>query len=83
MGRNTCEALGDYCAGPNHVLPTSRTARFSSPLGVYDFQKRSSLIMVSEEGAQTLGKVASTLAYGEGLQAHARSAEFRLKANKA
>ena len=83
MGRNTCEALGDYCAGPNHVLPTSRTARFSSPLGVYDFQKRSSLIMVSEEGAQTLGKVAATLAYGEGLQAHARSAEFRLKANKA
>ncbi len=83
MGRNTCEALGDYCAGPNHVLPTSRTARFSSPLGVYDFQKRSSLIMVSEEGAQTLGNVAATLAYGEGLQAHARSAEFRLKANKA
>lgn len=79
MGRNTCEALGDYCAGPNHVLPTSRTARFSSPLGVYDFQKRSSLIMVSAEGAQTLGKVASTLAYGEGLQAHARSAEYRLK----
>jgi histidinol dehydrogenase len=79
MGRNTCEALGDYCAGPNHVLPTSRTARFSSPLGVYDFQKRSSLIMVSSEGAQTLGKVAATLAYGEGLQAHARSAEYRLK----
>ncbi len=79
MGRNTCEALGDYCAGPNHVLPTSRTARFSSPLGVYDFQKRSSLIMVSAEGAQTLGKVAATLAYGEGLQAHARSAEYRLK----
>jgi len=79
MGRQTCEALGDYCAGPNHVLPTSRTARFSSPLGVYDFQKRSSLIMVSEAGAQTLGKVASTLAYGEGLQAHARSAEYRLK----
>ncbi len=79
MGRNTCEALGDYCAGPNHVLPTSRTARFSSPLGVYDFQKRSSLIMVSEAGAQVLGKVASTLAYGEGLQAHARSAEYRLK----
>jgi histidinol dehydrogenase len=82
MGRNTCEALGDYCAGPNHVLPTSRTARFSSPLGVYDFQKRSSLIMVSEAGAQTLGKVAATLAYGEGLQAHARSAEFRLKPSK-
>ncbi len=79
IGRNTCEALGDYCAGPNHVLPTSRTARFSSPLGVYDFQKRSSLIMVSEEGAQTLGKIASTLAHGEGLQAHARSAEMRLK----
>jgi histidinol dehydrogenase len=79
MGRDTCEALGDYCAGPNHVLPTSRTARFSSPLGVYDFQKRSSLIMVSPAGAQTLGKVASTLAYGEGLQAHARSAEYRLK----
>jgi histidinol dehydrogenase len=79
MGRQTCESLGDYCAGPNHVLPTSRTARFSSPLGVYDFQKRSSLIMVSEAGAQTLGKIASNLAYGEGLQAHARSAEFRLK----
>ena len=79
MGRNTCEALGDYCAGPNHVLPTSRTARFSSPLGVYDFQKRSSLIMVSQTGAQTLGKIASTLAHGEGLQAHAKSAEFRLK----
>lgn len=79
MGRNTCEALGDYCAGPNHVLPTSRTARFSSPLGVYDFQKRSSLIMVSLAGAQKLGKVAATLAYGEGLQAHARSAEYRLK----
>lgn len=79
MGRNTCEALGDYCAGPNHVLPTSRTARFSSPLGVYDFQKRSSLILVSEKGAQTLGKIASTLAHGEGLQAHAKSAEYRLK----
>lgn len=79
MGRDTCEALGDYCAGPNHVLPTSRTARFSSPLGVYDFQKRTSLISVSKQGAQTLGKVAATLAYGEGLQAHARSAEFRLK----
>ncbi len=78
MGRNTCEALGDYCAGPNHVLPTSRTARFSSPLGVYDFQKRSSLIMVSEQGAQTLGRIAATLAYGEGLQAHAKSAEYRL-----
>ena len=79
MGRDTCEALGDYCAGPNHVLPTSRTARFSSPLGVYDFQKRSSMIMVSAVGAQVLGKVAATLAYGEGLQAHARSAEYRLK----
>ncbi|MGA7949835.1 MAG: histidinol dehydrogenase [Thiobacillaceae bacterium] len=78
LGRNTCEALGDYCAGPNHVLPTSRTARFSSPLGVYDFQKRSSLIMVSPAGAQTLGRIAATLAYGEGLQAHARSAEYRL-----
>ncbi|MFZ3174568.1 MAG: histidinol dehydrogenase [Thiobacillus sp.] len=78
MGRNTCEALGDYCAGPNHVLPTSRTARFSSPLGVYDFQKRSSLINVSQAGAQTLGRIAATLAYGEGLQAHARSAEYRL-----
>ena len=79
MGRNTCEALGDYCAGPNHVLPTSRTARFSSPLGVYDFQKRSSIIHVSDAGAQTLGRVAAALAYGEGLQAHARSAEYRLK----
>ncbi len=79
MGRQSCEAVGDYCAGPNHVLPTSRTARFSSPLGVYDFQKRSSLIMLSENGAQTLGKIASTLAYGEGLQAHARSAEYRIK----
>ena len=79
MGRDTCEALGDYCAGPNHVLPTSRTARFSSPLGVYDFQKRTSLIMVSNEGAQKLGKIASTLAHGESLQAHARSAEYRLK----
>lgn len=78
MGRDTCEALGDYCAGPNHVLPTSRTARFSSPLGVYDFQKRSSLIMVSNLGAQTLGKIASTLAHGEGLQSHAKSAEYRL-----
>ncbi len=78
MGTNTCESLGDYCAGPNHVLPTSRTARFSSPLGVYDFQKRSSLIHVSQAGAQTLGRIAATLAYGEGLQAHARSAEYRL-----
>lgn len=79
LGRFSSEALGDYCAGPNHVLPTSRTARFSSPLGVYDFQKRSSMIQVSEAGAQTLGKVAAELAYGEGLQAHARSAEYRLK----
>ncbi|MES2636021.1 MAG: histidinol dehydrogenase [Pseudomonadota bacterium] len=79
MGRDTCEALGDYCAGPNHVLPTSRTARFSSPLGVYDFQKRSSLIMVSPDGAQKLGKIASVLAHGEGLTAHAQSAEYRLK----
>jgi histidinol dehydrogenase len=79
LGRFSSESLGDYCAGPNHVLPTSRTARFSSPLGVYDFQKRSSVIQVSEAGAQTLGKVAAELAYGEGLQAHARSAEFRLK----
>jgi histidinol dehydrogenase len=79
MGRHTCESLGDYCAGPNHVLPTSRTARFSSPLGVYDFQKRSSLIMVSGDGADTLGRVASTLAHGEVLTAHARSAEYRLK----
>ena len=79
MGRYTAEALGDYCAGPNHVLPTSRTARFSSPLGVYDFQKRSSLIQVSEQGAQTMGRLASVLARGEGLTAHARSAEYRLK----
>ncbi len=79
MGRYTSEALGDYCAGPNHVLPTSGTARFSSPLGVYDFQKRSSLIQVSRQGAQTLGKIASTLALGEGLQAHAQSALYRTK----
>ncbi len=79
LGRYSSESLGDYCAGPHHVLPTSRTARFSSPLGVYDFQKRSSLIHVSESGAQTLGKVAAELAYGEGLPAHARSAELRLK----
>ena len=78
MGRYTAEALGDYCAGPNHVLPTSRTARFSSPLGVYDFQKRSSLIGCSARGASELGKVASTLAHGEGLTAHARSAEYRI-----
>jgi len=79
MGRYTAEALGDYCAGPNHVLPTSRTARFSSPLGVYDFQKRSSLIMCSAQGASELGKVASVLGRGESLTAHARSAEYRIK----
>jgi histidinol dehydrogenase len=78
LGAFTSESLGDYCAGPNHVLPTSGTARFSSPLGVYDFQKRSSLIEVSEQGAQTLGLIAAELAYGEGLQAHARAAELRL-----
>ncbi|WP_390901572.1 histidinol dehydrogenase [Silvimonas soli] len=78
LGKFTSESLGDYCAGPNHVLPTARTARFASPLGVYDFQKRSSLIQVSAEGAQSLGRIASTLAHGEGLQAHARAAEYRL-----
>ena len=78
LGAYTSESLGDYCAGPNHVLPTSGTARFSSPLGVYDFQKRSSLIEVSEQGAQTLGVIAAELAYGEGLQAHAQAAEMRL-----
>ncbi|MFC5300218.1 histidinol dehydrogenase [Azospira restricta] len=78
IGPYTSESLGDYCAGPNHVLPTSGSARFSSPLGVYDFQKRSSLIRVSKTGAQTLGRIASTLAHGEGLPAHAKSAEFRL-----
>jgi histidinol dehydrogenase len=79
LGAFTSESLGDYCAGPNHVLPTSGTARFSSPLGVYDFQKRSSLIEVSEKGAQSLGNIAAELAYGEGLQAHARAAELRMK----
>jgi len=79
VGHWSVEALGDYCAGPNHVLPTMRSARFSSPLGVYDFQKRTSIIQISEAGAQTLGRVASTLAHGEGLQAHARSAEMRLR----
>jgi histidinol dehydrogenase len=79
MGRYASEALGDYCAGPNHVLPTARTARFSSPLGVYDFQKRSSLIQVSRQGAQTLGRIAAELADGEGLQAHAASARYRLE----
>jgi histidinol dehydrogenase len=78
IGPYTSESLGDYCAGPNHVLPTSGSARFSSPLGVYDFQKRSSLIRVSKAGSQTLGRIASTLAHGEGLPAHAKSAEFRL-----
>ena len=79
VGHWAVEALGDYCAGPNHVLPTMRSARFSSPLGVYDFQKRTSIVYISEAGAQHLGKVASILAHGEGLQAHARSAEMRLK----
>ena len=79
LGAYTSESLGDYCAGPNHVLPTSGTARFSSPLGVYDFQKRSSLIEVTEAGAQRLGAIASELAHGEGLQAHARAAEMRMK----
>jgi histidinol dehydrogenase len=79
LGRYASEALGDYCAGPNHVLPTSRTARFSSPLGVYDFQKRSSVIAVSRKGARKLGPIAATLAEGEGLQAHARSAQLRLQ----
>jgi histidinol dehydrogenase len=82
MGRNTCEAVGDYCAGPNHVLPTSGTARFSSPLGVYDFQKRSSLISLSPETASNLGHVASALAEGEGLQAHSKSAKYRIINNK-
>jgi len=81
MGRYTAEALGDYCAGPNHVLPTSGTARFSSPLGVYDFQKRTSLIGCSADGASALGETASVLAHGEGLTAHARSAEYRIKKN--
>ena len=81
VGRYASEALGDYCAGPNHVLPTARTARYSSPLGVYDFQKRSSLITISPEASQTLGKVAAQLARAEGLEAHARSAEFRLKSD--
>ncbi len=79
MGQFTSESLGDYCAGPNHVLPTAGTARFSSPLGVYDFQKRTSLIYASQKGADTMGRIASELAYGEGLQAHARSAEYRLQ----
>ncbi|HET8701229.1 MAG TPA: histidinol dehydrogenase, partial [Nitrococcus sp.] len=78
LGRNTAEVLGDYCAGPNHVLPTSRTARFASPLGVYDFQKRTSLVRCSAEGAARLGRIAGRIARGEGLTAHARSAEFRV-----
>ena len=82
MGRHTSEALGDYCAGPNHVLPTSGTARFSSPLGVYDFQKRSSIIFCSPQGASELGKTASVLARGESLTAHARSAEYRIVDDK-
>jgi histidinol dehydrogenase len=82
MGRYTAEVLGDYCAGPNHVLPTSRTARFSSPLGVYDFQKRSSLIQCSAQGAGELGRTAALLAHGEGLTAHARSAEIRIESEK-
>jgi histidinol dehydrogenase len=79
IGHYASESLGDYCAGPNHVLPTSRSARFSSPLGVYDFQKRSSLIQVSAIGAQSLGPIAATLAHGEGLTAHARAAEMRIQ----
>jgi histidinol dehydrogenase len=79
LGRYSSEALGDYCAGPNHVLPTSRTARFSSPLGVYDFQKRSSVIHISRQGAQTLGPLAAALAEGEGLPAHAASARMRVQ----
>jgi len=79
LGRWSSEVIGDYCAGPNHVLPTSGTARFASPLGVYDFQKRSSLIGVSRAGARRLGRLAATLARGEGLQAHARSADMRIE----
>jgi histidinol dehydrogenase len=82
LGRYSSEALGDYCAGPNHVLPTSRTARFSSPLGVYDFQKRSSLIRISSRGAATLGVIAAELARGEGLPAHAKSAEYRMDSSR-
>jgi histidinol dehydrogenase len=81
LGAHSCEALGDYCAGPNHVLPTSGSARFSSPLGVYDFQKRSSLIGVSAAGADRLGRIAHVLATGEGLTAHARSARYRMKSS--
>jgi histidinol dehydrogenase len=82
VGPYSSESVGDYCAGPNHVLPTSRTARFSSPLGVYDFQKRSSVIRVSRAGARTLGAIAATLADGEGLPAHARSARYRMEADR-
>jgi len=81
LGRESSEALGDYCAGPNHVLPTSRTARFSSPLGVYDFQKRSSVIRMPRKAAAKLGRLASELARGEGLMAHAKSAEYRMNQN--
>jgi histidinol dehydrogenase len=83
LGSYSSEALGDYCAGPNHVLPTSGSARFSSPLGVYDFQKRSSVIGISRAGAANLGRVAAVLARGEGLSAHAASAEYRMKEEKA
>jgi histidinol dehydrogenase len=83
LGAYSSEALGDYCAGPNHVLPTARTARFSSPLGVYDFQKRSSVIRISAKAARGLGAVAATLARGEGLAAHAKAAELRMKRQKA
>jgi histidinol dehydrogenase len=79
LGRHAAETLGDYCAGPNHVLPTSRSARFASPLGVYDFQKRSSIIECTPQGASRLAQTASVLARGEGLTAHARSAEYRIK----
>ena len=82
MGHHASEALGDYCAGPNHVLPTGRTARFSSPLGVYDFQKRSSVLRVSPAGARALGPIAVTLAQGEGLAAHAQSARFRVEVER-
>ena len=80
MGQYTSESFGDYCAGPNHVLPTSRTARFSSPLGVYDFQKRTSLIQLSKAAIKPLGEVAVTMAMGEGLEAHALSAQYRMDA---
>jgi histidinol dehydrogenase len=82
VGPYSSESVGDYCAGPNHVLPTSRTARFSSPLGVYDFQKRSSVVKVSRDGARTLGAIAARLADGEGLPAHARSARYRVESDR-